>query len=127
MVPSRPLIIVAEDEGVLRLVVTIGLEDCGFQVLEAVDGQAAWELLRARPDCRLIVSDVRMPRMDGYVLAHRVLSLEVHPPILLLTGYADPLPEYLKNRITLLPKPVPLEVLCERAKSICGNPNSTPH
>lgn len=121
-----PLVIVAEDEPIIRLIVVMGLEECGFRVLEAADGYAAWDYLK-EVECSLLVSDIRMPGMDGYALAENVLALEKHPPILLLTGYSDPIPPSLKNRITLLQKPVPVEELCERAKSLCRNPEPTKH
>ena len=124
---ARPLIIVAEDEAMLRIIVAQNLEECGFEVLEAADGLAAWNFAQNHPDCRLVMSDVRMPNVDGYTLAQNLLKLEPHPPILLLTDYADPMPPALKERVTLLRKPVTMEELCARAKSLCGEPGPIRH
>jgi CheY-like chemotaxis protein len=121
------LVIVAEDEAMLRLIVVQNLEDCGFDVLACANGLEALNQAKMHPECRLLVSDVRMPVMDGYDLASKVLSLEPHPPIMLLTGYSDPLPEDLRNRITLLHKPIAMEELCDRARSLCGDPDLRPH
>jgi CheY-like chemotaxis protein len=124
---ERPLVIVAEDEAMLRIVVVQNLEDCGFTVLEASDGLQALEHAKAHSGCSLLISDVRMPNMDGYSLAENVLQLDPRPTVLLLTGYADPLPPSLRMRVTLLKKPVSMEELCERAKTLCGQLNKTRH
>lgn len=61
-----------------------------FDVIEAQDGQAAWDALQQAP-VDAIVSDVMMPRMDGFTL---LAKLKTHPqfhtiPILMLTARAD--------------------------------------
>jgi CheY-like chemotaxis protein len=118
----RPLVIVAEDEALLRLVLVLNLEDCGFEVIEAEDGLEAFEHATNQPDCCLVVSDIRMPNMNGYALAKKLLSLKRHPPILLLTAYSDPPPQALKHRVTVLQKPIGMDELCDRAISLCGVP-----
>ena len=47
------------------------LEAAGYEVATAADGQAAWQLLHER-GADLLVSDVEMPRMDGFALAEAV-------------------------------------------------------
>ncbi len=118
---SRPMVIVADDELMLRLVIAQNLEDCGFRVHEAADGLAAWQCAQDELDCCLVISDVRMPLMDGYTLAEKLLSLEFHPPVLLMTGYAAAMPHALRERVTLLHKPVAMDVLCDHAKRLCGS------
>ena len=123
----KPLVIVAEDEAMLRLIVVQNLEDCGFDVLSAANGQEALDQAKVHPECRLLVSDVRMPVMDGYELASEVLTLDPHPPIMFLTGYADPLPQNLENKVTYLKQPISMEELCERAKAMCHTPELRAH
>lgn len=117
-----PLVIVAEDEAILRLVIAQTFEECGFSVLSASDGMEALHFLRDHPECCLLVSDIRMPNMNGYDLARNALNFQTHPTILLLTGFADPIPKSLKNRVTLLHKPMAVDELCARAIAICGQP-----
>ena len=124
---ERPIVIVAEDEAMLRILIVQNMRECGFAVLEARDGLEALDHAKIHSECRLLISDVRMPHLDGYGLADSVLQLLPHPAILLLTGYADPVPSSLQERVTLLKKPVSMEELCERAKAICGNPTPTRH
>ena len=68
--PPRHLI-VADDSVTTRLLLRGVLEEAGYLVTEAADGQAALELLEAR-GADLVVSDVEMPRMDGLTLTRAI-------------------------------------------------------
>jgi|1186.fasta_scaffold260767_2 two-component system cell cycle sensor histidine kinase/response regulator CckA len=81
-------ILLVDDEEMLRHVMTRALEGYGFRVITASDGVAAWELLQANSQAiTAIVTDVRMPRMDGQELAERVATLPNAPPVLFISGY----------------------------------------
>ncbi|NIV30416.1 MAG: response regulator, partial [Anaerolineae bacterium] len=86
-VPSRPTILVVEDEEAILEIITFFLQDEGYQVLQALNGEAALSLLEsARPD--LIISDIRMPGIDGFALCEEVRA---NPdfgqlPFIFLTG-----------------------------------------
>ena len=78
-------ILIVEDDSTSRLILRSVLNKCGHEVVEAVDGEGAWEVLR-RPDApRVIIVDWIMPGMDGLELVHRVRSL---PRLLEDTGTA---------------------------------------
>ena len=114
---SKITILVAEDEAMLRVLAVEMLQDAGFQVLEAGDGVEALEMLKATPDIALLVSDIKMPRMDGYALVEAGLAFRPDLKVLLMTGYAqEPPPQVLKAReIQILHKPFNLERLCALA------------
>lgn len=83
-------VLVAEDDNSFRFYLSGLLRDAGFEVIEAADGQDALD--RAK-ECRpwLILSDVEMPRLDGFDLCH---ALRAHPllsgiPVILLSGWDD--------------------------------------
>jgi len=61
---SNGTILLAEDEAVLRLICVETLEDCGFRVFAASDGVDALELLMSHSEVALLISDIRMPRME---------------------------------------------------------------
>jgi CheY-like chemotaxis protein len=82
-------ILAVEDEALVRLLVVEALETAGYEVLEAPDGEAALSILRNTPDIALIVSDVRMPRLDGYALALAVRKVWPGIGFLLMTGYSE--------------------------------------
>ena len=77
MEPKETVILVAEDEGVVRNVVVLMLSKEGYAVLTAKDGQEAFEIRRQFKDpIHLLLTDLTMPRMNGLDLAERVLQKE---------------------------------------------------
>ncbi len=80
-VPAKPggkgnlCILLAEDSGFFRTQVKKYLEEEGYQVLDAPDGEAAWELLLQHlGEVKAVVTDIEMPRLNGLELAKRVRS-----------------------------------------------------
>ena len=107
-------VLVAEDEAMLRMIAVEMLGFAGFEVFEASDGVEALELLKANPQIALLVSDIRMPRMDGYALVEAGLALRPELKVLLMTGYArEPPPQMAEmHDFQILHKPFNLERLC---------------
>jgi len=90
--PDAPVVLVVEDDDDLRRLIVTGL-GVSFRVYEARDGQHALEVLDAMPVPAAIVSDVNMPRVDGFSLA-RLLKKEPQRrgiPIVLLTARTRPI------------------------------------
>jgi two-component system, response regulator PdtaR len=81
-------IIVVEDESIVRLDVTIMLEDAGYEVIaQAGDGEKAVELaFSLKPD--LIIMDIKMPKLNG-LKASEIISKKMNTPILILTAYSQ--------------------------------------
>ncbi len=70
---SRPVVLVVEDEPILRMMAVEIVEEAGMEAIEAADADAAVEILEARADVRILFSDIRMPgSMDGLKLANIV-------------------------------------------------------
>jgi CheY-like chemotaxis protein len=111
-------ILIAEDEAMLRVIAVEMLEDAGFKVFEAGDGEEALALLKANPGIALLLSDVKMPRMDGYALVTAGLALRPDLKVVLMTGYAQDPPQGLPRPIPTLHKPFNLDRLCEIAEKI---------
>ena len=83
-------ILLTEDDDSVRAFVSRALELDGHKVETACDGLEAMERLTERDgDYDLLVSDVKMPLMDGIALAHRAAGQWPGLPILLMTGFAD--------------------------------------
>jgi CheY-like chemotaxis protein len=114
---SKPVILLAEDEAMLRIIAVEILEDAGFQVFQAGDGVEALELLKANPEISLLISDIKMPRMDGYALVEAGLAFKPGLKVLLMTGYAQEPPAHLVKAaaVQILHKPFDLERLCALA------------
>ena len=70
---KRPVVLIVEDEYLVRTGTRDAVETAGFDVLEAGDADEAIAILTARNDVSLIFTDVHMPgSMDGLTLAHFV-------------------------------------------------------
>jgi CheY-like chemotaxis protein len=83
-------ILIAEDEESIRSLVARALRQDGHEVTTANDGAEALEVLMRRKGAfELLLTDIRMPVMDGIALA--LAAARDHPAltILLMTGYAD--------------------------------------
>jgi two-component system cell cycle response regulator CpdR len=83
-------ILIAEDEEAIRSLVARALRQDGHEVMTASDGGQALDLFfREKGAFELLLTDIRMPVMDGIALA--LAAARDHPDlvILLMTGYAD--------------------------------------
>ena len=83
-------ILIAEDEEALREMCARALSGVGHEVTTACDGGAALDVLqREAGRFDLLLTDIRMPVMDGIALALAAARDFPHLTILLMTGYAD--------------------------------------
>lgn len=87
-------IVLIDDDVSLLDVLGLAFEDAGHEVLTAADGQAGLERIeRDRPDA--VVSDVNMPKVDGFTLCRRVRERGDQVPLVLLTSRDDEVDEAL--------------------------------
>ena len=70
---AHSLVLIVEDDLLVRMLAVEIAENAGFSVLQAVDAYEAIEVLQRRPDIRVVFTDIDMPgSMDGLELAHAV-------------------------------------------------------
>ncbi|MBN2200893.1 response regulator [bacterium] len=70
---NQATILLVEDEPVFRLIYRGVLQNAGYTVIEAPDGQTGWEMIRERkPD--LVLLDLILPRMSGHEVLHNIRS-----------------------------------------------------
>jgi signal transduction histidine kinase/DNA-binding response OmpR family regulator len=119
--PGKDLVLVVEDNGDVRQYIRSSLEP-QYQVIEAKDGREGIEkALAVIPD--LIISDIMMPRADGYQLC-RELKTDIktsHVPIILLTAKASEasiLEGYRTQADDYITKPFSIPVLLARIKNL---------
>jgi two-component system, cell cycle sensor histidine kinase and response regulator CckA len=92
--PSCPrgteTILFAEDQEGIRHLARPFLEDLGYKVLEAGDGEAALQIAKQYKDeIHVLLTDVVMPKMGGHALAKRLLVLRPDVRVLYISGYAE--------------------------------------
>jgi two-component system KDP operon response regulator KdpE len=78
-----PTILVVEDEPNVRKLVTVNLAQRGFRVLEAGDGQMAWEHLNNQNPA-LVILDIKLPDMTGWDILDRFGDRNI--PVLVMTA-----------------------------------------
>jgi PAS domain S-box-containing protein len=88
---ARGVLLVIDDEELVRATLCIMLEDAGFRVLSAADGQEGLDCFeRHRREIDAVVLDVTMPRMDGWQCLTRLRAARADIPVLMMSGYAEP-------------------------------------
>jgi len=114
-------VLVTEDEPLVRMIAVEALQDAGFVVREASDGVEALEVLGAS-SVDLLITDIQMPRMNGYQLAETAMTRWPKLKILLVTGYArENIPESVAGaRLQTLQKPFDIDRLPEIANALLG-------
>jgi CheY-like chemotaxis protein len=113
---STPTVLVVEDEPAVREVVVDLLQDEGFAVREASDGLQAIDELEA-DNIDLVLSDVRMPRLDGPSLARRLRGGGLAVPVVLMSAVAV---EVDLPGVRFLPKPFDRDHLLHVVGSALG-------
>jgi CheY-like chemotaxis protein len=118
-------VLLVEDEGEVRKVIRLALEEGGYRVLEAADGEEALRRLAEDPGrLSLLVSDVVMPGMNGLALVEAARKARPGLPALLMSGYSE---EVIRRKgalpggVSLLEKPAPPEAILRAvADTIAG-------
>jgi CheY-like chemotaxis protein len=84
-------ILVVDDDFIVRDIVSEILESTGkYQAIQAEDGEEALACFTSDPAIRLVISDVNMPKMDGYALLTEIRKTGSRTPVLMLTGFSAP-------------------------------------
>jgi two-component system, response regulator PdtaR len=91
---SQRVVLVVDDEDLVRHVAARILADAGFRVLQAADGNEALALLAPLDGAvDLVLADIKMPNMTGTELANLVTRRWPGVPVLLMSGYSLPTAE----------------------------------
>ena len=80
-------ILIVDDEERMRHLLSIMLGRKGYRVEQAADGVEALEMIGATP-FDMVITDIRMPRMDGIELMKKILEMEIPPPVVFITAFA---------------------------------------
>jgi DNA-binding response OmpR family regulator len=119
----HPVILVADDEALIRNLVTLLLQQDGYFVLSAADGHEGLELSRKYPGAiDLLITDMEMPRMNGTDLCGHLL--EERPGIKVLVMSGKDISEILSQNANMpfLPKPFDGETLKAKVRAILAAP-----
>jgi PAS domain S-box-containing protein len=125
MSPHRRTILVVDDEATIRMLVSEGLSELGYDFLEAEDGRAGLEALNSDRPIDLLVTDVGLPGgMNGRQLADAARIGRPELKVLFITGYAETSVLSgvdLDPGMHILTKPFELKSLARRVQAILGD------
>ncbi len=119
-------ILIADDERDIRTVVRLLLENNGYEVLEAPDGAAAVETVRADRGIDLVIMDIMMPKMSGLRAVEEIRKFSTLP-VLFLTAKSlerDKENAYTKGGDDYLVKPFSSAELLRKAEALTRRYNS---
>ena len=113
--PDQKVILIAEDDSIVRSIAQIVLEAAGYFVLTANDGADALNISRQYPGTiHVLLSDVQMPNIDGLQLREQILFERPETRVLLMTAQLESSAE----NIPIVRKPFSPGVLVERIRQL---------
>lgn len=111
---AKQIVLVVEDDPLLRMMAVDMVEDAGFSAIEAGGADEALTILRARPDVGVLFTDVDMPgSMDGVQLARIACQTDRQIGILLTSGHHRLEQDTLPPRSVFFPKPYDMDIVTE--------------
>ena len=117
---ERPtLVLLVDDEPLVRMLGADVLEDAGFTVVEAGDAAEALRALAERPDVRVLFTDVNMPGgMDGFRLSQKVHEMRPDIRLLIASGQVSPKTGEVPDGGQFVPKPWSGQDIVDRIRSM---------
>ncbi|MGZ8255084.1 MAG: response regulator [Burkholderiaceae bacterium] len=87
--PPKPRVLIADDSRIVRASIVQHIRD-RFDIREVMDGEAAWQAILLDSSIRVVITDLTMPKVDGFELLNRVRSSKVQRirelPLVVITG-----------------------------------------
>ena len=118
---NQPVVLLVEDEFLVRQTLVDMLREAEFWVVEAQDADEAFELLRSRADVAVVVTDVNMPgSMNGFEFARLVRQGWPEVGVLAISGQSVPGPSDLASYTTFLRKPFRPAALIKALQEVIG-------
>jgi CheY-like chemotaxis protein len=113
------VVLLAEDETLVRRYVRHVLTKLGFQVMDAVDGEEALNISRRYPGrIDLLVTNVKMPRMEGIELAKRLQQERPDVKVIIISGHTSGRLSELAGRTEFVEKPFLPDVLTAKIREV---------
>ena len=118
-VRNQPVILLVEDEFLVRTIQVDILREAEFWVLEAQDADEAFEILKQRPEVKVVLTDVDMPgSLDGFEFARLVAQGWPEVGVLVISGKTAPNPGDIPPTAVFAHKPLMPAVLVEKIQAL---------
>ena len=114
------VVLIVEDEPLVREIATLEFEDAGFHVIAAGDGDTAVSHLASDAAIDLLFTDIRLPgSIDGWTIADRARELRPGLPVIYATGFTADAPRLVPNS-RFFKKPYRPLAIIEAARAMMG-------
>ncbi|MCX7990536.1 MAG: transporter substrate-binding domain-containing protein [Proteobacteria bacterium] len=123
-VKPRHLILLVEDDSMIRESVVLMLKELGYDVLTAENGKEGLEVYRKNKNISVVITDIIMPEMSGIDMINEMCKINSSLKCLFMTGYSD---AYFEGKIELssnkniINKPFTINILLEKMNSLLNN------
>jgi CheY-like chemotaxis protein len=121
--PESPIVLIVEDEALLRMSLAESLKDCGFHPIEACDAHEAIEILQQAVHIDAVLTDVKMPgTIDGFGLAKWIRENRSGLPVFVASGFSGKLDiaRELCAGEQFFAKPYDVSHIATRMKTVVG-------
>ncbi|MCX7308387.1 MAG: response regulator [Afipia sp.] len=118
---TRPIVLVVDDDALIRMNAVGMIEDADFAVIEATNADEAIVILEGRFDIRLVFTDIQMPgSMDGLKLAAAIRGRWPQIKIVATSGFVDVRADDLPDGSVFLPKPYTFDIIRNTFRELTG-------
>ena len=117
-IASRKVVLVVEDEFLIREDTADILASDGFEVMQAAAAEEALDLIVERPEISVLFTDVNLPGMNGLALARQVLNRWPHIRVLVTSGHINPKVDEIPGEF--IGKPYMPEMVVATVRELAG-------
>ena len=118
---SGTILVVDDNDGLRRMTVML-LERQGYSVIEANSGSEGLERFTEHHNkVDMVLSDVRMPKMNGMEMVEQILTLDPTVPVMFMTGYNGD--SKIPDSVPVLPKPFTPALLIQAVRECLATPS----
>jgi signal transduction histidine kinase/CheY-like chemotaxis protein len=121
---NNEVVLVVEDEDVVRFLVVEVLTDLGYRALEATDGPAALAILQTAQRIDLLITDIGLPTVNGRQVADAGRAIRSGLRVLFMTGYAESAATsgFLEKGMEIITKPFTMDKLAAKIRETLEKP-----
>ncbi|RYY27565.1 MAG: PAS domain S-box protein [Sphingomonadales bacterium] len=115
------VVLVVEDEPVVRGLIVETLNELGYRAIEAADGPKGVDILRSKKRIDLLITDIGLPGLNGRQVADAGRAVRPGLKVLFMTGYAENAAlasGFLEPGMTMITKPFAMEALATRIRGM---------
>lgn len=119
---AQDVVLIVEDEPSILMVLSTYLSGEGYRILQAENGEQAFEILATKPHLDIMITDFRLPGgISGVQIAEPAVKLRPDLKVIFISGYPTEIREHaspIARKAPILAKPFTLDVLQDKIKSL---------